>query len=134
MNIQELVNEIEAAAMQEPNVRSFIDFDVMQQEGFRDLPDVVFGLSLGDPSGEVLTIPATLYAMHRVDNERQTLRYAQSLALAAISNTFNRLIDAKVVLFEPPTYTQVVWENNLVGYSCEVTCITNLSPCYDTAN
>ena len=134
MNIQELVNEIEAAAMQEPNVRSFIDFDVMQQEGFRDLPDVVFGLSLGDPSGEVLTVPATLYAMHRVDNERQTLRFAQSLALAAISNTFNRLVDLKVVLFEPPTYTQVVWENNLVGYSCEATCIINLSPCYDTAD
>ena len=134
MNIQELVNEIEAAAMQEPNVRAFIDFDVMQQEGFRDLPDVVFGLSLGDPSGEVLTVPATLYAMHRVDNERQTLRFAQSLALAAISNTFNRLVDAKVVLFEPPTFTQVVWENNLVGYSCEATCIINLSPCYDTAN
>lgn len=134
MNIQELVNEIKEAAMQEPNVLTFIDFDVMQQEGFRDLPDVVFGLSLGDPSGEVLTVPATLYAMHRVDNERQTLRYAQSLALASISNTFNRLVDSGIVLSEPPTYTQVVWENNLVGYSCEVTCIINLSPCYDTAS
>lgn len=134
MNIQELVSEIEAAAMQEPNVRAFIDFDVMQQEGFRDLQDVVFGVSLGDPSGEILTVPSTLYAMHRVDNERQTLRFAQSLALAAISNTFNRLVDSGVVLNESPTYTQVVWENNLVGYSSEVTCIINLSPCYDTEN
>ena len=120
MNIRQLINRFEELAGEVTNIKAFVDVDVMGVNGIKDLPDPVLMCSTGALASDGRTISCTFVCVAQSDLEKQTLREAQSLAIAALLDFSYKLKEANLYTGAPTFENVETTEAYMVGYSMTV--------------
>lgn len=120
MNIRQLVDRFEELAGEVANIKAFIDVDVMGVDGIKDLPDPVLMCSTGALAADGRTISCKFVCVAQADLEKQTLREAQSLALAALLDFSYKLREANLYTGAPTFENVETTEAYMVGYSLTI--------------
>lgn len=117
MNIRQLVDRFEELAGEVANIKAFVDVDAMGVDGIKDLPDPVLMCSTGSVAADGRTISCKLVCVAQADLEKQTLREAQSLSLAALLDFSYKLREADLYTGSPTFENVETSEAYMVGYS-----------------
>ena len=120
MNIRQLISKFEELAGEVTNIKAFVDADVMGVDGIKDLADPVLMCSTGALAADGRTISCTFVCVAQADLEKQMLREAQSLALAALLDFSFKLREANLYTGSPTFENIETSEAYMVGYSLTI--------------
>ena len=120
MNIRQLINKFIELAGEVTNIKAFVDADVLGVDGIKDFPDPVLMCSTGAVAADGRTISCKFVCVAQADLEKQTLREAQSLALAALLDFSYKLREADLYTGTPTFENVETSEAYMVGYSLTV--------------